>query len=210
MGKLFRFKKKNTDNWKSDFLRERIVNQYSDLSFYLNLYNEQDSRKKLYTNKEVLLLNDIPLVSVTQSQIINQFGKPDYEYHLKKQFLSIKILLYHKFIGQFKIGMELHLFQNSLFNYKFTFPYTTSKERGELLKMLEQKYLNNISFAYDTSQIIDRNLSSIVIENTLVFSINYNFNDPFVKDKILSYIKENEADREIDALLNSVELYKLI
>lgn len=201
--KIFFSLRGRRDGYNRDHYYHHILDQYKDNSTYLSMYKSCISNKSLKTDVEICFSKLVRFGSDIKD-IQRILGKPSYQ--IKNiSSLNIEILVYRKLIGNHKVKCQMHLFENKLFMYTYTFRYVNKYENEQIMRIIQSKYVPGfVSYAYEN--IIDSLNNCLQIEKKVGITINY-FSltcDFFVKSILLTttieerLIKQNLAwHREI-------------
>jgi len=172
--KSFRFPLKRKDIYYSGkyrYYHDFSLGKYTTLDYYHNLITEVQSKLNIIS-QQTIKFNDSGFENVTKKDIFRQYGKPNY-YVKSKYILKTELFYYRIRIGGHKVKLELHLHNNHLFFYSYTFPYLKEDEKYQIVNLIEKKYLNENPFDYNSSVLIDGQQSIVNIVDSVNFTINY-------------------------------------
>jgi len=169
---IFSLKRKNTSySRRYRYYQDLSLDKYTTLDYYHSLITEAQSKLNIISQRKIKF-NDSGFENITKKDIFRQYGKPKY-YVKSKNILKTELLLYRIRIGGHKVRLELHLYNNHLFFYSYTFFGIGEGEKYQIVNIIEKKYLNENPFDYNNSVLIDGQQSIINIVDSVNFTINY-------------------------------------
>jgi hypothetical protein len=180
-----------------------MISQHSDYNFYLSLYHKASTQDHLRTNVEICLSRSLRF-GCTIKEIKGKFREPSN--HLKKITpLNAEIYLYKMLIGNHKVKCQLHLFDGKLFMYKYIFPYLENDRMNEIINVIQEKYLPEVT-NYSRQNIIDPNNNCLHIDDSTDLTISYlSLDSEFFKKIInISLNKEQRIKKTASALYNDI------
>lgn len=184
-----------SNNYYRDYYYHHLIDQYNDNCAYFSLYKKCTSDKSLKTNVKICFSKSLKLGS-NRADICRILGKPGY--HIKNVSpLNIEILVYRMLIGNHKVTCQMHLFDNQLFLYNYTFPYSNGYDNEQIMNIIQKKYLPETG-NYAAENIIDGFNNCLQIEKGVDFTISYLLLtcDFFLKNTAISADKEARLIRQ--------------
>lgn len=177
---------------------ERLVEHYKDLSEYYRIIAMFEAKTDLKTNEVITLIEKIKFDEITKRIILKKYRKPQFKYKIQEKYLQIEILFYKIYIGGYRVKLELHMYEHKLFYYNYTFTNNlNNQQRQEIIKIIQEKYLQDILFDASKQNIIDENHTQIHIENSLELKIHYlnTMNNAVQVMNIYKKTQENEKHK---------------
>ncbi|SEB68365.1 hypothetical protein SAMN04489761_1436 [Tenacibaculum sp. MAR_2009_124] len=169
----------NASNLETKKLLE--LSERKSLKYYNSLYTGFFSQLYIRSNSKINHFFDI------------EFGDSINEVKRKLQVVYssipiggfLDVLCYKIKIGEHKIEVELHFYQNDLVFFKYAFPFI--KNRGEIIHYLNQKYFKNVShFGFISEGIMDPYDNCLRVCDKEVFTVMYLCR----KSSFLAYLNE--------------------
>jgi hypothetical protein len=145
----------------------------TELSFYLNLYNQEDTPLTVETKHRIKLF-DIDFNS-SLSVITDMLGSPRFKSSYKKDNYDITILFYRKQFYNYKAILQFHLINDKVVFGSLTIPYHNKKINKIFNKLLSIKYNETISkeSGDNNYKIKDADNNKIIVKNYFYPSLLY-------------------------------------
>jgi hypothetical protein len=166
---------------------ERLLEKYSDGTFYSRLIHKIKSVKGRETKTSINHIEHKPFKETSITDIIKKHGKPNYKI-IYDDLLNIKVLFYREKLGKHKTKLEFHFFNEQLFFYTYTFSYLNNDDKNELVDILEEKYLEGEKIDMKGDFIVDDNNNIILINDKQDFSIYYICDNRIALESIKEHI----------------------
>ncbi len=172
-----------------------LLIRYNGPTFYANLQDDIESKKKLVATEKISLFRNKPFAQISVADIKKHYGSPGC--HIKDEYPVCKeIFLYHVLMGKLRVNLELHFSWNELFFYNYSFPYLSDSDKDQVIKVIESKYLNGGKFNFQHFNIADDQFNFISISENIVFTVNYiRYASAFFEDLSL-FLTKQEAEKE--------------
>ncbi len=184
-----------------------LLARYGNGSFYCNLIKSINENKKIKTDVEIKLIGNKILNKITLEDIINNHGIHSHQITMN-DLLGINIVTYKQRIGIFKVNIDFHFFKNNLFFYNYIFTNLNATNKNEIIRILENKYLDKNLFNIKDNYIIDVNENIILLDDSVNFSISYLCDKKIVTEKIMKHInfvkKKKEQKDYLKTLFNKL------
>lgn len=197
-------KRKSFHYSRSNYYRRRL-DESKSVQLYLKLMSDLEFTNGIKTNTEIQLIDNKKDNEINKKNIIRKYGRPNYKF-ICEDLTEIEILFYRKKIGSHKAKMEFHFYKNSLFLYTYTFSYLSLEDKNEIIKIINEKYLEREYKDIINHHIVDENKSTIILNDNLDFSIKYldknniAFETILKQDKFQKSKDENERKRDKEIL----------
>jgi hypothetical protein len=118
-----------------------LLSRYNEPTLYSNLLSDIKNKNKLVTNEEVLLIRNKPFYQTKTADVREKYGKSDY-YVKSKYPISKEIFFYRLVLAKHRVNLELHFYNKELFFYNYSFPCLKTFDKHEIMRVIENKYLN--------------------------------------------------------------------
>jgi hypothetical protein len=164
----------------------------TELSFYLNLYNAEDTNKVIPSPHRIKLF-DIDF-NTNYESLTKSLGNPRFKSSYKKEDYDISILFYRKQFYNYKAILQYHLINDKVVLGSLTVPFHNKKINKIFGKLLAIKYNEIISKEeVDKSFTIqDEENNKLIFKNYFYPSLLYIGNNT---NEIISMMK-NSSDKE--------------
>ena len=165
----------------------------TELSFYLNLYNQEDTLLTVETKQRIKLF-EIDFSS-SISKIINTLGSPRFKSSYKKDNYDITVLFYRKQFYNYKAILQFHLINDTMVFGSLTIPYHNKKINKIFNKLLSIKYNETLSKESGDNiyNIKDEENNKIIVKNYFYPSLLYVGNNIGMISNLQKTSTEKEA-----------------
>lgn len=191
-----------TNKYYSDkyYYYSRLIEHYTDLSEYLRIIDLYKKKELSTTNKIITIQEGCLFNQNNKKQILKKFKHPHFKYRIRKNNLDIEIYFYKIIIGGYKVRLEIHLCEEQMFYYNYTFTRNLNNQQlRDIIKIIQEKYLNGLSINICTQSIIDENQTVLDIENTMELKINYICTNSNIIQSLNIY-NETSANKKMKSL----------
>lgn len=155
---------------QSSFYYKQLVEKYNNYDFHMESYRKAKQKNNLYTNNEILYNTKISF-GCTISDTREIFGAPLFSTQ-SDTFNPLTVLFYKILLGGHKVRCEMFFWEEKLYSLNYTFPYLSSKEKNDIVKIIQNKYLN-CSIDFVNQKIVDGDGNIIMINDIYTFEIYY-------------------------------------
>ncbi len=162
-----------SSGYNSNYYYQKTINEYSKPGKYFQIFTELNKRRKLHTERTIALIGDKPMWQTTKKEVIRNFGYPHYQ--TSNQFFNCKceVLLFKIKLNGFKTKLEVHLYRDRVFYYRYIFSYLSSQDSSTINNLLRDKYNNNSDVKFEQCKFINSEYVSISINDSIELSISY-------------------------------------
>jgi len=182
---------------------EKLVNKYRNGKFYFNLIERVEKMDEIKTNVVIEFIDNKKLNEVVINDVIKEYGSSNYKI-ISEDLLGVEILFYKLKLGEYKMKLEFHFFNDKLFFYSYTFSMNSVKNKNEIIKIIKDKYSVQGLSDKGKNYIIDDNKNMILSNHDINFSIYYLCNPKKIKENIAERIDEKEVDRYKELLFSKL------
>ena len=146
--------------------------RYSEVP-YIDL-QEGIKKKTVKASRQISLIDGIHPCSTSKRDITGLYGRPVYDIRKLSTFKN-EILMYRRISsGKYRERIEMHLYNDRLFYFSFHFPYLSNdSEKQDVIRSIEDKYLDGRNFNYNEFDIEDENRTIISIDDCFILKINH-------------------------------------
>ncbi len=172
--KISRLKSNSRSYYPRYYYDEKLMEHYKDLSEYFRIITLIESKTSLKTNEIIAITEKQIFNPIKKKAIIKKYKQPHFKYKIQKKNLKIEIYLYKMYLGGYRVKLEIHMYENKLFYYNYTFRSNiTNQQKQEIIKIIQDKYLQDCLLDESKQNIIDENQTILQIENSLELKIHY-------------------------------------
>ncbi|MGZ2368989.1 hypothetical protein ACXR6G_04325 [Ancylomarina sp. YFZ004] len=178
----------------------RLIEYYTDLSEYSRIIDLYKKKELSTTNKIIAFQEGYLFNQKNKKHILKKFKYPQFKYRIRKNNLDIEIYFYKIIIGGHKVRLEIHLSDNKLFYYNYTFTRNLNNQQlRDIIRIIQEKYLDGLSIDICTQSIIDQNQTVLDIENTMELKIHYIYTNSNIIQSLNIY-KETSANKKVKSI----------
>lgn len=175
---------------------QKLIEHYNDLSEYLRVIYLYKSKESLKTNHLISTKEDIGFNTINKKQLLKEFKQPQSKHKMVDNDLNIEIYFYKVYLGEYRVRMEMHLSNDKLFYFNYTFiNHLTNHQKNDIITIIQDKYLKGATFDILTQKIVDKNEVVLHIEDLMEFKIHYMCASSNSIQMIDSYRKINIMER---------------
>lgn len=200
------YKRKPYQSSKSNYYN-LFLEEAKRIQIYLGLLSDVKRTNALKTSDEIQLIDGKKNNELNKKQIIRKHGKPNYKF-VCEDLSEIEILFYKRRFASHKAKLEFHFFNNTLFLYTYTFSYLTPKEKNNIIKIINEKYLTSQYKDLFNYHIVDKNKNIIMLNDKTSFSIKYLCKNNNAFEKIIKHDKSQKFKDENKLIRNLEILYE--
>jgi hypothetical protein len=190
---------------KDSFYYAQVVDKYKDYDFHLKAHERAEQRSNLFTSNEVLYNNKINF-GCTIDDIRKIYGSSHFIINQHDLLNSISILFCKTTIGGYKVKCEMFFWKDSLHSLSYIFPYLSAKDKGHIVSVLQNKYLNE-PINYLNQKIIDSKGNIIMISDVSNFEIYYSVSTDIIFREAASLSEVNMVNHVNKEKQKAKQLY---
>lgn len=197
------FFKKEVTSFPQRYYYESLVNKYRDVSSYEKL-------KEMVCKKQTVLATKgiYKSYSFSKQDAYKRHGRSQYFFIINAS-LKMELLYYRIMLGGHKVKLEMHFKEDELFHCSYRFSYLKDTQKQEIINIIEQKYFGGEHLDYRSNNISDVNKTTINIEDSIDFTINYLFygNSDFFE--IIETLKSKKIENRLKRKMKEArDLYR--
>ena len=200
------YKRKSYKTSRSSYYN-LLLDDTKSIQIYLKLLRDLKSTNAIETSADIQLIDDKKNKELNKRHIIKKHGNPNYKF-VCEDLSEIDIWFYRQKFASYRAKIEFHFFNDTLFLYTFTFSYLNPKEKNEIIKIINEKYLTSEYKDLFNYHIVDKNKNIIMLNDKTSFSIKYLCKNNNAFEKIIKHDKSQKFKDENKLIRNLEILYE--